>query len=85
MAPYRWPSSSPLATSAVARSRKHEATKRRGELATLPNVGLDLLDVVTDARAGVSGEVYPVRGIVETFDTAKKPLVYEQRVALGAR
>ena len=30
--------------------------------------------------AGVSGEVYRVRGIVETYDAAKHPLVYEQRV-----
>ena len=53
---------------------------------TLPNLGLQLSDVVTvsDARAGVSGEVYRVRGIVETYDTTKGPLVYEQRVALGA-
>jgi len=26
-----------------------------------------------------------VQGIVETYDTTKKPLVYEQRVLLGAR
>jgi hypothetical protein len=72
---------------AVAQLRKHDATKRRGELVTLANVGLQLLDVVmeTHARAGVSGEVYRVRGIVETYDTTKKPLVYEQRVALGGR
>jgi len=72
---------------AEAQLRKHDATKKRGELVTLPNLGLELLDVVTvtDARAGVSGEVYRVRGIVETYDTTKKPLVFEQRVALGAR
>jgi len=72
---------------AVAQLRKHDATKRRGELVTLPNVGLQLLDVVTvtDARAGVSGEVYRVRGIVETYDTTKAPLVFEQRVVLGGR
>jgi hypothetical protein len=70
---------------AVAQLRKHEATKKRGELVTLPNVGLQLLDVVTvtDARAGVSGEVYRVRGIVETYDTTKEALVWEQRVVLG--
>ena len=37
-----------------------------------------------EARAGVSGEVCWARGIVETYDTTKKPLVYEQRVALGS-
>lgn len=53
----------------------------------LPNLGLQLLHVVTvsDARAGVSGQVHRVRGIVETYDTTKKPLVYEQRVHLGGR
>jgi hypothetical protein len=56
-------------------------------LVTLPNVGLQLLDVVTvtDARAGVSGEVYRVRGIVEKYDMTKSPLVWQQRVALGGR
>lgn len=39
----------------------------------------------TDGRAGVSSEVYRVRGIVETYDTTKEPLVFEQRVALGGR
>jgi hypothetical protein len=59
----------------------------RGELFTLPNVGLQLLDVVTvrDARAGVSEEVYRVRGIVEKYDMTKSPLVWQQRVALGGR
>ena len=53
----------------------------------LLNVGLQLSDVVTvtDARAGVSSEAYRVRGIVDTYDTTKAPLVYEQRVDLGPR
>ena len=72
---------------AVAQLRKHETTKKRGELVTLPNVGLQLLDVVTvtDARAGVSGEVYRVRGIVETYDTTKRPVVCRQTVTLAGR
>ena len=43
-------------------------------MVTLPNVGLQLLDVLTvsDARAGVSGEVYRVRGIVETYDATRR-------------
>jgi hypothetical protein len=41
--------------------------------------------MVTDARGAVSGEVYRVRGIVEAYDTTKKPLVFEQRVVLGGR
>jgi hypothetical protein len=72
---------------AVAQLRKHEATKKRGEVVTLPNLGLQLLDVVTvtDARAGGTGEVYRVRGIVETYDATKDALVWEQRVVLGGR
>jgi len=83
---YAYDSNSECDDRAVAQLRKHETTKKRGELVTLPNVGLQLLDVVTvsDARAGISGEVYRVRGIVEAYDTTKKALVYEQRVALGA-
>jgi hypothetical protein len=71
---------------AVGQLRKHDATSKRGELVTLPNVGLQLFDVVTvtDPRAGISSEVYRVRGIVEKYDTTKEPLVFEQRVALGA-
>ena len=51
-------------------------------MVTLPNVGLELLDVVTvsDARAGVPGEGYRARGSVETYDTTKPPPVFEQRV-----
>ena len=87
MASILWGMSSGVAgDGAVVEPRKHEATTRRAELVTLPNVGLQLLDVVTvsDARAGISGEVHRVRGILETFDTTKDPLVYEERVALGA-
>jgi hypothetical protein len=40
---------------------------------------------VTDARAGISSEVYRVRGIVETYDATNEPLVFDQRVALGGR
>jgi hypothetical protein len=74
-------------TRSVAQLRKHDATKKRGEIVTLPNVGLQLLDVVTvtDPRAGISSEVYRVRGIEETYDTTKKPLHYRQKVTLGAR
>lgn len=54
---------------------------------TLPDLGLQLLHVVTvtDARAGISTEVYRVRGILETYDMSKRPLVFEQRVDLGRR
>ena len=62
--------------------RKHDAAKKRGQIETLPNVGLQLFDVVTvtDARAGVSPEVYRVRGIVERYDTTREPMVYGQKV-----
>ena len=71
---------------AVAQLRKHDAAKKRGELETLPNVGQQFdVVTVTDARAGVSSEVYRVRGIEEKYDTTKEPLVYEQRVGLGGR
>jgi hypothetical protein len=30
------------------------------------------------------GELFRLRGVVETYDTRKKPLEYEQRVLLGA-
>jgi len=40
---------------------------------------------VTDVRAGVSSEIYRVRGIEETYDTTKDPLVYGQRVGLAGR
>jgi len=72
---------------AVAQLREHDAAKKRGQMQTLPNVGLQLFDVVTvsDARCGISGELYRVRGIEETFDTTKEPLVLQQRVMLGGR
>jgi hypothetical protein len=72
---------------AAAQLRKHEATKRRGKIETLPNVGLELFDVVTvtDIRCGVFSEVYRVRGIEEVYDTTKDALVFRQRVTLGAR
>jgi hypothetical protein len=57
------------------------------QLETLPNVGLQLLDVVTatDARAGISSELYRVRGIEEVCDSTKEALVFEERVDLGGR
>ena len=72
---------------AVAQLRKHDAAKKRGEVETLPNVGLQLFDVVTvtDMRAGVSSEVYRVRGIEEVYHTTREPSVFEQRVVLAAR
>lgn len=72
---------------AVAQLRKYDAAKRRGQIETLPNVGLQLFDVVTvtDGRAGVSSQVYRVRGIEEVYDTTKDPLIFRQRVTLGAR
>jgi hypothetical protein len=71
---------------AVSQLRKHNATGKRGEIVTLPNVGLELFDVVTitDSRAGMSGEKYRVRGIEEVFDSTKHPVVYQQTVELGA-
>ena len=70
---------------AVAQLRKHDAAKKRGELETLPNVGLQLFDVVTatDARAGVSSEVYRVRGIEERHDRTTEPGVFEEGVGLA--
>jgi hypothetical protein len=72
---------------AVAQLRKHDATKTRGQIETLPNLGLQLLDAVTitDARAAVTAQVYRVRAIEETFDTTKPQLVFRQRVLLGGR
>ena len=71
----------------VAQLRKHNSTTKRGQIVTLPNVGLQLFDVitVTDARAGISSQIYRVRAIEETFDTTKHPPLYRQRVELGAR
>ena len=59
---------------AVAQLWKHDAAKKRGEIETLPNVGLQLLDVVTvtDARAGVSSEIYRMRGIEQPHERPKE-------------
>ena len=72
---------------AVGQLRKHGATRKRGELTTLPNVGVQLFDVVTatDARAGVSGELYRVKGIEETFDATKHPAMFDQKLTVAAR
>ena len=84
---YSYTSDAECDARAVAQLRKHNATTKRGQITTLPNVGLQLFDVitVTDARAGISAQVYRVRGIEETFDTTKSPPIYRQIVDLGAR
>jgi len=84
---YGYTSDAQCAARAEGQVRKHLATSRRGELVTLPNVGLQLFDVVTvtDDRCGVSSELYRVRGIEEVFDTTRRALVFRQWVALGAR
>ena len=84
---YSYTSDAQCDARAVAQLRKHDATTKRGQITTLPNVGLQLFDVVTvtDARAGISSEVYRVRGIEETFDTTKPPAIFRQRVLLGGR
>jgi hypothetical protein len=84
---YAYDTNSECDARAVAQLRKHDATKNRGMIETLPNLGLQLLDVVTitDTRAGVTSETYRVRGIEETFDSTKPPLIWRQRVALSAR
>ena len=48
---------------------------------------ISVLDVVTatDDRAGVSNDLYRVRGVEEVYDTTKDPLIYRQKVILGAR
>jgi hypothetical protein len=72
---------------AVLQLRKHDATKSRGLIETLPNLGIQLLDVitVTDPRAAVAAQLYRVRGIEELFDTTKPPLIFRQRLQLSAR
>lgn len=84
---YGYASDAQCATRAEGQVRKHLATSRRGELVTLPNVGLQLVDVVTvtDDRCGVSSEIYRVRGIEEIFNTTKPPMIFRQTVTLGAR
>jgi len=72
----------------LRRCSRYSLEDARGDgFSPLPNVGLQLFDVVTvtDARAEVSSEVYRVRGIEETYDTTKDPLVYGQRVGLGGK
>ena len=65
----------------------HSAHTARGEIEMVPNVGLQLVDVVlvADARVGMSSDVYRVRGMEEVCVTTKGPLVLEKRVGLGAR
>jgi hypothetical protein len=65
----------------VARLRKTNAVKKRGQIETLPNVGLQLADVVkvTDARAGVSLELYRERAIEEAYDTTKERVIWKRR------
>ena len=84
---YAYGSSGECDERAVGQLRKHEATRKRGELTTLPNVGVQLFDVVTatDARAGVSGELYRVKGIEETFDATKHPAMFDQKLTVAAR
>ena len=84
---YAYDSNSECDARAVGQLRKHNATEKRGELTTLPNVGLQLFDVVTatDSRAGISGEVYRVKAIEEVYDYTKHPVVCRQTLALGAR
>jgi len=83
---YAYQSKAECDARAVAQLRKHEATMTRGEIVTLPNVGLEMFDVVTvtDARAGVAAEKFRVRAMEEVFDSTKQPLIYRQRVELGA-
>jgi hypothetical protein len=82
-----YPAGEQLIVKACRGTDHYRTCHRQGELVTLPNVGLQLLDVVTvtDARAGVSEEAYRDRGIVETYDRTKEALVFEQRVVLGGK
>jgi hypothetical protein len=75
------------AARAVGQVRKHLATSRRGEVAALPNVSLQLFDVVTvaDERCGIRNELWRVGGIQEVYDITKMPLVFRQTVTPGAR
>ena len=84
---YGYGSDAECAAGAVGELRKHLATCRRGESATLPNVGLQLFDVVTvsDDRCGISNETRRMRGIDEVYDATKAPLICRQRVTMGAR
>jgi hypothetical protein len=64
---------------------KHEVSTKCGEFVTLPSAGLELRDVVkvTHDRRGVPLELFRVRGIEETYDAAKHPLIYRQKAMLG--
>jgi hypothetical protein len=66
---------------------EQQGEAKRGELTTLPNVGLQLFDAVTvtDARTGVSSEVCRVRGTEELYDTTRDPWIYRQKVLLSGR
>jgi hypothetical protein len=57
---------------------------RCGQREAPPKVGLQLLDAVTvtDARAGITSELYRVRGIEEVYNSTKEALVFER--ACGA-
>jgi hypothetical protein len=44
-----------------------------------------LVVTVSDDRCGVSSELFRVRGIEETYDATKHPVIYEQKVTLGGR
>lgn len=84
---YGYGTDAQCAARAAGQLRKHLATARRGETATLPNPGLELFDAVTvnGVRCGISNETYRVRGIKEVYDTTKPPLVFTQTVTLAAR
>jgi hypothetical protein len=84
---YAYESNAECDTRAVGQLRKHDATTKRGELVTLPNVGLQMFDVVTvtDDRCGIFSALYRVRGIVEVYHATRHPLIYSQKVTLGGR
>jgi hypothetical protein len=72
---------------ATGQLRKQLATSRRGEVATLPTVGLQLFDIVTVTDGGcvISSEIYRVRGIEEVYDITKAARVFKRTASLGAR
>jgi hypothetical protein len=84
---YSYDSDSECENRAADQLRIHQTSAALGEIVTLPNVGLQLFDVVTvnDDRAGISSQLYRVRGIVEEYDETKERLIYRQKVTLGAR
>jgi hypothetical protein len=83
---YAYDSASECDARAVGQLRKQNATAKRGGLTALPNVGLQLFDVVTvtDSSAGISGEVYRMKGMEEVYDATEDPLIYRQTVTLRA-